>query len=109
MTFNWGYGFSAKGGQSIKEKSDGSTVVNNKGTDLSLKIKVKGNDGESVSDILTKIAEEYDLDEASITITGTETNLKAALKDITEKIVKAGGQESLDEFFGQKQKEKIAA
>ena len=109
MTFNWGYAFNAKGGQSVKEKSDGTTVTTNKSPDLTLKIKVRGADGESVSDILAKISEESDIDEASITISGSESALKEKLKEITKLIIAEGGQESLDEFFGQKSKEKIAA
>lgn len=104
MTFSWNYGFSAKGGQVAKEKKD-EIVITNKSPELALKIKIRGFD-EKVEDVLSQIAEQIgDIEDCTLTFSGSENKLKENLKVITKIITEHGGQETLDEFFGQGKKE----
>lgn len=104
MTFSWNYGFSAKGGQVVKEKKD-DIVITNKSPELALKIKIKGFD-EKVENVLSEIADQIgNIEDCTLTFSGSETKLKENLKVITKIITEHGGQETLEEYFGQKQKE----
>lgn len=102
MGISWGYGISAKGGQSVKEKKE-ETVVTDKSTEYSLKVKLKSAD-ESIDAAVEKILEDVDgLNEVTLTFSGQKHDLEAYTKVIAKIVAKHGGQQLLDIHLGEEQ------
>lgn len=104
MPFDWNFAIGAKGGQKNKEKK-GETVTTSKTPEHTLKVKLKGFEGEDVEDIVKDIIENIDnLDEVTLSFSGPKSRLEASLKQIAKLIAEAGGQQTLDIVLGKEEK-----